>query len=74
MMSETQKELLHDVMSLSPLERAQIVDEIMLSLDQPDEKIDALWKEEIESRISAYEKGDLKTVSLNDVLSKYSPS
>ena len=73
-MSETQKELLQNVMSLSPLERAQIADEIMLSLDQPDKQIDALWREETESRISAYEKGELKTVSLHDVLSKYSSS
>ena len=71
-MSETQKELLHNVMALSPTERAQFVDAIMTSLDQPDEKIDALWKEEVESRISAYERGELEAISLNDVLSKYS--
>ena len=71
-MSETQKELLHNVMALSPTERAQFVDAIMTSLDQPDEKIDALWKEEVESRISAYARGELEAISLNDVLSKYS--
>ena len=59
-------------MALSPTERAQFVDAIMTSLDQPDEKIDALWKEEVESRISAYERGELEAISLNDVLSKYS--
>ena len=73
-MSETQKELLHSVMALSPTERAQFVDAIMTSLDEPDEKIDALWKEEAESRISAYERGELETISLNDVLSKYTSS
>lgn len=73
-MSEMQKELLHDIMALSPLERAQFVDAIMASLDQPDAEIDALWKEEVESRISAYEQGKLKSVPLDEVLSKYASS
>ena len=73
-MSETNLELLHDVMKLSPGERAEFVDAIMTSLDQPDPTIDALWKSEAQSRIAAYEQGEIETVSLHDVLSKYGMS
>jgi len=42
-----------------------------LSLDKPDAELDRLWAEEAESRLVAYKNGELKTVSLEEVLSKY---
>ena len=63
--------LLKEVLSLNPLEKANIIDELLKSLDEPDEAIDQLWIQEAESRIDAYEKGQLKSVSVNEVFSKY---
>ena len=63
--------LLKEVLSLNPLEKANIIDELLKSLDEPDEAIDQLWVQESESRIDAYEKGQLKSVSVNEVFSKY---
>lgn len=63
--------LLKEVLNLNPLEKANIIDELLKSLDEPDEAIDQLWIQEAESRIDAYEKGQLKSVSVNEVFSKY---
>jgi hypothetical protein len=53
------------------LEKARIVDELLSSLEQPDKTIDALWRHEAEDCIKAYNAGTLKSVSLDEVLSKY---
>ena len=49
--------ILEDVMKLSPKERAILADQILSSLDQPDEYIDNLWRKEVEDRILAFKKG-----------------
>ncbi|HKI46925.1 MAG TPA: addiction module protein [Balneolales bacterium] len=68
----TTNKILKQVMSLKPTERAELIDKLLYSLDKPDSKIDALWAEEAERRIDAYEKGQIKSISLAKVLEKYS--
>ena len=58
-------------MELPAVEKARLVDQLLSSLDEPDEAIDALWRKEVEDRIQAYQAGKLKSVSLADVLAKY---
>jgi len=69
-MTEKSK-ILNEALKMSPAERAEIVDQLLQSLDKPDEKIDALWKEEVENRIDAYEAGNAQTVSVQEMLDKY---
>lgn len=64
-------ELLKELLVLSPQEKALIIDELLKSLDKPDAEIDKLWKQESEARIDAYEKGQLKSESAEEVFSKY---
>ena len=70
-MSVETQEILDRALGLSDVEKARIVDELLSSLHHPDEVIDALWRKEVEDRIKAYNAGTLKSVSLNDVLSKH---
>ena len=70
-MSIGTREILDLAMGLPAVEKARLVDQPLSSLDEPDEAIDALWRKEVEDRIQAYRAGQLKSVSLNDVLSKY---
>ena len=70
-MSIGTREILDLAMGLPALEKPRLVDQLLSSLDEPDEAIDALWRKEVEDRIQAYRAGELKSVSLNDVLSKY---
>jgi putative addiction module component (TIGR02574 family) len=67
----TTDHLFKEASSLSPFEKAQLIDKLISSLDQPDKKIDELWAKEAEDRIDAYEQGKLKRVSLEKVLQKY---
>lgn len=65
------KDIFDKALSLNPLEKADLVDRLLSSLDQPDQSITELWAREAESRLDAYEQGKLKAVSLEKVLSKY---
>ena len=53
------------------MERAELVDCLISSLDKADKELDKLWAEEAESRLAAYKSGKLKAISLEEVLSKY---
>ena len=70
-MSVETQEILDRALELPTVEKARIVDELLSSLNPPDEAIDALWREEVEDRIKAYNAGALKSVSLDEVLAKY---
>jgi putative addiction module component (TIGR02574 family) len=70
-MSVENCEILDRLMELPAVEKARLVDQLLSSLDEPDEAIDALWRKEVEDRIQAYRDGKLKSVSLADVLAKY---
>jgi putative addiction module component (TIGR02574 family) len=64
-------DVLNDAMELSPAERAELVNELLASLNQPDEDIDDQWRTEVKRRRKACEEGKIDTVSLDEVLSKY---
>jgi putative addiction module component (TIGR02574 family) len=64
-------QIIRNALKLPPMERANVIDQLLSSLDQPDEHIDSLWRKEVEDRITAYKKGKIKSVSLKDVLSAY---
>lgn len=63
--------VLKDALTLRPSEKAELVDKLISSLDQPDRNIDKLWAKEAESRIDAYDQGKIKALSLEKVLQKY---
>lgn len=69
-MAETQQ-LLREVLELPAVERANLVDQLLASLDRPDPEIDAVWRKEVEARIDAYEAGRIETVSMEEVLAKH---
>ena len=64
-------QILKKALELPAIERANLADQLLSSLDQPDEKIDQLWRSEVEDRINAYQSGKIKALSLEEVLSKY---
>jgi len=70
-MSDQAKKLSDEARKLTPAERLKVVDEILDSLDETDESIDLLWAKEVEDRIRAYRRGELKAVDLDEVLGKY---
>ena len=70
-MLEHTEAILEQALLLSPRDRAILAEKLLASLDQPDPAIDALWAEEVENRISAYEAGELKAIPAEEVIKKY---
>ena len=66
-MSETGTKVLRSALSLSALERAEIADELLSSLDRPDDRIDQLWIAEAERRIAKLKAGETETISAEEV-------
>jgi putative addiction module component (TIGR02574 family) len=64
-------EILKDAFNLRPAEKAELIDKLLSSLDNPDKKIDELWAKEAEDRIEAYDQGKIKALTLKEVLEKY---
>lgn len=67
----TPKEIIKEVISMSPAKQAELLDLLIRVLDKPDEKLDRLWAEEAESRLDAYQRGELRALSVEEVLEKY---
>ncbi|MDK9693145.1 MAG: addiction module protein [Sulfurimonas sp.] len=63
--------ILEDVLILKPIERLHLVDQILLSLDTPTKEIDTLWMQEVEKRVEAYHRDNLKTTPSSEVFAKY---
>ena len=59
-MTQKARDVLNQALSLSPLERAEIVEELLASFDRPERKeIDAAWAKEAEDRLNAYDRGEI---------------
>ncbi|MBF0439435.1 MAG: addiction module protein, partial [Magnetococcales bacterium] len=40
-------------------------------LDEPDQDIDRLWSQKAEKRLAAYRRGEMKSLSLDEILAKH---
>jgi putative addiction module component (TIGR02574 family) len=72
-MLERNNPLIHQATALPPLERLQLVDYILESLDMPDKEIEKLWADEATRRWEGYKSGEIKTLPAAEVLEKYKP-
>lgn len=70
-MSAKTVQVIKDALELSPIERANLVDQLLSSLDQPDNQLDSLWRKEVQNRIEAHKAGKIRSVPLSQVLAKY---
>jgi putative addiction module component (TIGR02574 family) len=67
----TFKELEAQAKALSAEERARLAETLLESLQEtPISEIEAAWDQEIESRVAAYERGEVKTVSAEEVFAE----
>jgi putative addiction module component (TIGR02574 family) len=67
-MSERGVHVLEEALSLPPKERAELVERLLSSLDPPSQqRIDQLWAKEAESRVDAFERGQIQSVPAQEV-------
>lgn len=65
------RKLLEKALTLPPVERAELVEQILSSFEFPARgEIDALWASEAEGRIDAYDQKKLKATSASKVFDK----
>jgi putative addiction module component (TIGR02574 family) len=66
-MSKRGTEVLEEALTLPPEERAELADRLLTSLEPPaDHRTDRLWAGEVEDRLDAYERGEIKAVSAKE--------
>lgn len=70
-MTDAAKNLSAQACKLPPAGRIELVDDILASLDEPDQVMDRLWAREAEERLAAYRRGEIKALPLEEVLAKY---
>ncbi len=70
-MNTTSQSIIEQAKQLSALEKIEVVDALLASVDKPDAEIDKQWAREAEDRLAAYRRGEIKVLDLNQVLAKY---
>ncbi len=63
--------ILNQALKLSSSERAEVVEKLISSLDAPDSTIDLIWAKEADTRVEAFERGEIESVSAKKVFEKY---
>lgn len=63
--------ILNQALKLSLSERAEVVEKLISSLDAPDSRIDSIWAKEADTRVEAFERGEIESVSVEKVFEKY---
>ena len=69
-MAASTETLLRQALELPANDRAALIEGLILSLDQPDPAIDALWLKEAESRLAAYRSGELDAIDADQVFAE----
>ena len=70
-MTVESQQVLREALDLPPVERAELVEEILASFNFLDrQKIDTLWAKEVEDRINAYDVGIINTISAKKVFDR----
>jgi putative addiction module component (TIGR02574 family) len=63
--------LLEEALKLSPVERAELVESLLSSFEFRSRKsIDALWAQEVEDRINAFEQGEIEAIPAEKVFAE----
>ena len=70
-MTQVTRNIVEDALSLSMNERVELVEKLLESLDTPNAELNAIWAKESDARIEAYEKKQLTSKPLSEVLRKY---
>jgi putative addiction module component (TIGR02574 family) len=69
-MGSSLKDIEEQARNLSAEDRATLAQSLLESLDAPIGEIETAWAEEIERRVAAYDRGELKTIPAEDVFAE----
>lgn len=67
-MTDQSRHIFSEAMTLSPMERAELVEELLASFDFPSRMaLDAEWGTESEDRLRAFEQGEVQAIPADEV-------
>jgi len=67
-MTPQSEQVLREALDLPPIDRAELVEQILASFEFPARKdIDAAWAQEAEDRIDAFERGEIRSSPASEV-------
>ena len=70
-MTKHMQNVLEEAVELPPIERAELVEGILASFNFPSRSAnDAIWAQEAEDRIDAYDRGEIKAIPASMVFEK----
>jgi putative addiction module component (TIGR02574 family) len=70
-MTAVAERIFKDALELHPAERAELIEKLFQSFDDAaGNAVDAAWAEEVESRLEAYDRGEIKASSAEDVFAR----
>ncbi|HET8782370.1 MAG TPA: addiction module protein [Pyrinomonadaceae bacterium] len=70
-MSSKVDKLVSEIRSLPNEDKIRVLDALLTDLHQPDPKIKAMWALEARRRWQAYKRGELGSISYEELMSKY---
>lgn len=63
--------ILDEISPLKPVEKLQLIEKILDSLNPSNKQVEDIWAKEAEDRLAAYDNGLVSTVNEDDVFLKY---
>ena len=70
-MSKHREQILAEALKLPPVERAELVENLLSSFEFRSRKtIDALWAQEAENRIDSFERDEITVIPANEVFAE----
>jgi putative addiction module component (TIGR02574 family) len=67
----TKDNILEKAKKLKPIEKLQLVEALLESLDKPDPEIEKLWIKEADERYEAYKRGELQSTDWEEIKKRY---
>ncbi len=65
------RQILAEALKLPPVERAELIEDLLTSFEfQSRKTIDALWANEAENRIHAFDRGEMAAIPAKDVFAE----
>ncbi len=58
---------MEQALKLKPEEKFVLVELLIKSMDEPDQKLDAIWADEAEQRLKAYRNGKLQGIPIGEI-------
>ncbi len=68
---ESVDQLAKKAIGLRPIDRIQLIEAILFSLDKPDPDIEKCWVAESEARYDAYKRGELEAIEWDKIQKGY---